>query len=160
MPYPNFTKEELSQWIKENYGENFNILFKRWIQKGCIRDLVPSLNRLNDYKPYTLDNIELVTWKENNILGRTSLKTIKQVHKKLGKIAKDMYSKKVLQIDRDTKQIINEYPSVREAARHNSGFDNSTISKVCRGEKKTHKGYIWKYKNSKGQSKHAKDKLQ
>jgi len=37
-----------------------------WIENDCIKDLVPSVNRLDDYINYSLDNIELVTWKENN----------------------------------------------------------------------------------------------
>ena len=39
---------------------------------------------------------------------------------------------------------IKKYPTVREAARVNN-YDNSAISKVCRGKQKTYKGFIWSY---------------
>lgn len=38
---------------------------------------------------------------------------------------------------------IREYNSMREAARENN-LDNSSISKVVRGDRKTHGGFIWK----------------
>lgn len=39
--------------------------------------------------------------------------------------------------------LIEVYESVRESAR--KGFTLSGVSGVCRGKKKTHKGFIWKY---------------
>lgn len=41
--------------------------------------------------------------------------------------------------------LVAEYFSAREAAKI-TGFDNSSISKACRGNIKSYKGYIWKYK--------------
>lgn len=43
-------------------------------------------------------------------------------------------------------EYIAEFPSVREAARV-LNLDSSTISKVCRGQNKTHGGFIFKYKD-------------
>ena len=39
---------------------------------------------------------------------------------------------------------VNDYPSAQEAARQ-TGFSQGCISAVARGERKTHKGYKWKY---------------
>lgn len=39
--------------------------------------------------------------------------------------------------------LVMAFPSTREA--HRNGYDNSSVSKCCRGKKKTHKGYEWKY---------------
>ena len=39
---------------------------------------------------------------------------------------------------------IKEWPSARECGRN--GFNQSSVSACCRGELKTHKGFIWKYK--------------
>lgn len=39
--------------------------------------------------------------------------------------------------------IINTYPSVSEAARN--GFNKGHIAACCRGEEKTHKGFIWSF---------------
>ena len=52
-------------------------------------------------------------------------------------------SKKVLQFTKYG-EFIREWPSTMECERN--GFYNSHVSACCRGEQKTHKGYIWKYK--------------
>ena len=41
-------------------------------------------------------------------------------------------------------ELINIFPSARIAAKH-LNLDSSTISKVCRGQNKTHGGFIFKY---------------
>lgn len=51
--------------------------------------------------------------------------------------------KKVAQYDMNMK-LIKIYPSANEAKRQ-TGFSQGHISEVCRGEKKQHKNYIWKY---------------
>lgn len=53
-------------------------------------------------------------------------------------------SKPVLQYDLDG-NLIKEWPSAAEAGRN--GFNHNHISECCRGKLKSHKGYIWKYKN-------------
>lgn len=40
--------------------------------------------------------------------------------------------------------IVKEYKSARDAEK--DGFANQLIAKCCRGKRKTHKGYEWKYK--------------
>lgn len=51
-------------------------------------------------------------------------------------------SKKVGQFDLQG-NLIRTFGSTREAGR--AGFNASTISAVCRGEKHTHHGFVWKY---------------
>lgn len=55
-------------------------------------------------------------------------------------------SYKVLQMDR-TGNVIAEYPSAKEAARANN-FSQGHISECCRGEIKSYKGFVWKYKDT------------
>lgn len=55
-----------------------------------------------------------------------------------------MESKPVQAIDPKTGEVVKEFPSVREAGR--KGFHQSTISACCKGKRKTHKGYRWRYK--------------
>lgn len=52
--------------------------------------------------------------------------------------------KAVYQINKQTKEIIKEYPST--SSTKEDGFNPTNVGQVCRGEKKSHKGYIWKYK--------------
>ncbi len=53
--------------------------------------------------------------------------------------------RKVLQINKDTGEIIAEWPSQGNAAR-NLNFGQGMISNVCLGKRKTYKGFIWKFK--------------
>lgn len=55
-------------------------------------------------------------------------------------------SKAVEALDPSTGEVVLEFPSVNEAGRN--GFDQRHVSKCCRGVKsyKTHKGYIWRFK--------------
>jgi len=63
MPPPNYTRDELFDWILSQ--PHFEKLRSNYIQSGFDKYLVPSCDRLNERLPYTLDNIELVTWGEN-----------------------------------------------------------------------------------------------
>ena len=54
-------------------------------------------------------------------------------------------TKIVYQIDKNTKEVIAEYPSVTTAAEE-TGSTISGISLVCNGKRKTHNNYIWAYK--------------
>lgn len=54
-------------------------------------------------------------------------------------------SKKVLQFTKSG-DFIREWPSTQECERN--GFDNSAVGRCCRGEQKSHKGFIWKYKET------------
>lgn len=53
--------------------------------------------------------------------------------------------KKVLQFDLNG-NLIKEWSSVSECSQ-SLNIDLSSIAKCCRGEKKTYKAFIWKYKN-------------
>ena len=54
-------------------------------------------------------------------------------------------SKVVLQIDRYTNEIINEFPSIMEVKRQ-LDFAHSDISACCLGKRKTAYGYKWSFK--------------
>lgn len=55
----------------------------------------------------------------------------------------DFISKPVAKLDKHTLEIIEIYPSIREAERQNGNTQH--ISQVCQGKRKTCKGYKWKY---------------
>lgn len=52
----------------------------------------------------------------------------------------------VLQIDKETNEVICEYSSLKEASQK-TNIASSTICNVCKGKGKTAGGYKWKYKN-------------
>jgi hypothetical protein len=66
---PKYTYEELYIWVLSRH--NFYILYSNWEKSGYKKDLIPSVDRINDDKGYSFDNIRLMTWEENNKLGRT-----------------------------------------------------------------------------------------
>lgn len=43
--------------------------------------------------------------------------------------------------------LVKEYCSAWEAAKQNTGFDASSIHKVCRNGRGTHKGFMWRFKD-------------
>lgn len=59
-------------------------------------------------------------------------------------ISKEKLSKKVSQFDLNN-NFIRTFNSIKEAAIFNNIGDDSKITKVCKGKRKTAYGYIWKY---------------
>ena len=80
-----------------------------------------------------LSNLRLVSLSENAQAAFYTQKTNKTC-------------KAVLQFDLNGK-FIAEFPSTKEAARQ-LNLDSSTISNVCRGQNKTHGGFVFKYKDN------------
>lgn len=64
--------------------------------------------------------------------------------KKITSPEKEKVAKSVLQYSLDGK-LIKEWISAKSA--ETDGFDHSAISKCCRGKLKSHKGFIWKFKD-------------
>lgn len=54
-------------------------------------------------------------------------------------------SKPILQIDKITGEVINEFPSTNEVERQ-LGIGQGNISNCCNGKAKSAYGYIWRYK--------------
>ena len=79
--------------------------------------------------------IEWVTYKENNNYGTHNERIAKANTN--GKL-----SKRVIQLSL-LGDFIREWPSARECERN--GFYQSHVSACCRGEEKTHKGFLWMY---------------
>ena len=59
---PGYSKKDLEQFL---YSNGFKCLYDNWVDSGFMKDLKPSIDRLDDFKPYSLDNIRLTTWVEN-----------------------------------------------------------------------------------------------
>lgn len=84
--------------------------------------------------------IEWVTREENNNYGTRNERAGKTISKLQinGKC-----SKKVLQFSL-TGEFIREWPSTAECGRN--GFNQGHVAACCRGEEKSHKGFVFKYK--------------
>ena len=129
---PDYTKKELQEWILSQ--PNFETLYNNWAESGYNKDLKPSCDRLDDYKPYTLDNIRLVTWEVN----------VKKGYEDRKNGINNKRSKAVIGTHKITGEIV-EFYSLNEAERQTGVFHNN-ISKNCLGKYKSTGGYVWKYK--------------
>lgn len=80
-----------------------------------------------------LENLNLMTPSENSNFGTRTERSA------------NARSKSVVALD-EAGNVVFEFPSTQEAGRN--GFNKGNISTCCRGERRTHRGYRWKYKNN------------
>ncbi len=128
---PNYTEEEFMIWMIRQ--DNFPSLFKDWVDSGYSTPLKPSGDRLDDYKPYTFDNLRLVTWAENEQRMRDDVRN--GINTKKSK-ACEQYS-----LDGE---FIARFHSLRDAARA-TGSDSAGIASCCKGKQYKHNNFVWKY---------------
>lgn len=83
-------------------------------------------------------NLELVTTRQNINHGNHN-KKISESH------INGADSKKVFQYDMHG-NLIKTWPSVSECGR--AGYNFGNVASCCRGERKSHKGFIWSYKTN------------
>lgn len=133
-----FSKEEFVHWIDENYKEKFDEMFQNYVDSGCDKYLVPSIDRVDDYDSYHFENMQLLTWEQNDIKGTNGIKN----KVSCAEVGKKYCSKIVAQYDENMNEIMR-FSSTHEVTRV-LGFDSSLIAKACREGFKS-KGYYWKY---------------
>ena len=56
-----------------------------------------------------------------------------------------MISKEIVQIDPDTDEILNIFPSIAKACEHLGKQSSGHFAAVCQGKRKTIYGFKWKY---------------
>ncbi len=121
--YPNYTNEELYVWFLNQ--PNVYKLFNEYIKSGRDKWLAPSPDRLDPTKPYSLDNLQLVSWNEN---ARNN----------------DIFmSIPVFEYTLDG-VFINKHQSAAQAGKKYS-IHASLISKCCKGKMHLYNNSIWVY---------------
>lgn len=129
-PLPPYNLEQFREWI---YSQpNFEKLYSDWVQSNYDKQTKPSVDRVSNYKPYTLDNIQLVTWKENNLNGNT--------HKRNGRNIK---TNRPVSKYSMTGTRIQTFHSIAEAARSIKTGEQG-IYKCLAGTRKSSGGFLWK----------------
>jgi hypothetical protein len=147
MDLPNFTKKEFSQWVSEQ--PHFKKLWDGWVNSNYDKKLSPSINRLDDYKPYIFDNMELTTWEDNDRKGRLSYK-----FKNAQKIYFSTISKVVVQLSKNG-VFINTFDSIAGASK-TLNIHSGHISSCCKGKLRTSGGFKWLYEEEyKKETNHA-----
>ncbi len=144
-PLPTYSLEELTSWV---FSQNtFMELYSNWQNSNYLKDLAPSVDRIDALVPYTLSNLQIMTWTANR-----------------AKSFKDKRSNTLLVNQRGVaayKQdgtLYKKYLSMSEAMREFGGIGAQSwgISSVCNGipvkdgrgklySPKTYKGFIWKW---------------
>ena len=121
---PRYTRDELLEYCLNS--KEFTKLYNRWVSSDFITELTPSIDRLDNSKGYSFENIQIVTWRQNNL---NSHKT-------------NMVS--VYQYDLNG-VLLMKHKSINEASDY-VGCDGSSISRCCNGVRKTAGGYRWNKK--------------
>jgi len=129
---PTYTKDELKNWVL--WQDIFEELYNNWVESWYKKDLIPSVDRLDDYKWYSLDNIQLITFKEN----------YKKSHKDMREWRNNKTNKAVIWINIKTGEKV-EFYSMNEAKRQ-TWINNWCISNCCNWKLKTAGWYKWKFK--------------
>ena len=127
-----FSRKEFVDWIYSNH--KFDVLFEEWKNNNFISDLKPSIDRINDLAFYSFDNIQLITWGENNKKGRDTRKNGENNKSCVG----------VIKLSKSG-EFIEAYPSISIAARVNNSHI-SNIKESCKGERPSAAGFCWKFK--------------
>lgn len=71
-PAPSYTLEDLITWADSQ--PHLPYIWQAYQDSGQLRKLAPSVDRVNSNLPYTLGNLELVTWEENDFRGSKDIK--------------------------------------------------------------------------------------
>jgi len=118
---PAYTKKQLREWVEITNKDKFDKLLDNWIESGYKKMYKPSVDRLDDSKGYTLDNIQLVTFQENVD------KQAEEVY--MGSLNANVIP--VYQYDEDG-IYVNSYSSATAASRA-TGQHRKMIKKACDG---------------------------
>ena len=133
----------------DNEGKRKWYLVHRVVYEVFSGEQIPEgmqINHISEDKTENFfDNLELMTPKQNNNFG-TRNERISKSNKNNQKLSKALTNNpkrsKAVCAYKDGK-IVMTFPSTMEAGRN--GFNNRHISECCRGERKTHKGFTWRY---------------
>lgn len=126
---PTYTKQELKDWLFSQ--EKFHLLYDNWKRLDFQKNYVPSVDRIDDNIGYTIANIQLLTWEENNKKGYKSRAS--------GENTKA--SKGVKQYSKDG-VLIKKFYSMNEASRK-TGVRQGNIAQCCNNERNTAGGFVW-----------------
>lgn len=135
---PLYSLEDLSTWLYEN---NFKIFYDIWVQSGYQKDLKPSVDRLNDFKGYSFDNIKLTTWCDNRNKQYDDFRK--------NKLPNGGYfggGHKAVEAINEDGTVFKEFISMAEAKRYFGLATHANISMCCSNKKTKCAGYKWRYK--------------
>lgn len=88
---PSYTFEWYKEWCMKQ--ELFHRLYDNWVKNNYNKKYTPSGDRIDSRKPYTKNNIQLMTWDENDKKGKMELRKKVYRYNLNGKLIKVYNSK-------------------------------------------------------------------
>ena len=134
-PAPAYSREDLENWVMSN---GFTDLHRAWKASDYDKWLSPSIDRIDNNKSYSFDNIRLITWKNN--LAAQKAQNMPGAYLTPNSKAVDQYTLDGV--------YVTTHESCRIAMR-SLGLTNhgsSNIASACRGNLKTAYKYQWRWK--------------
>lgn len=136
---PATTKDGYQQVaLSDNEGKIKWYKVHRVVYESVTGEPIPEgmqVNHINENKTENrFSNLNLMTCKENNNFGTRTERATKTLTN--GKRSKSVGAYR-------NSELVMTFPSTREAQR--LGFNSGCISDCCNGNRKTHKGYEWRY---------------
>lgn len=132
MDIPNFSKEELYTWLDSN---GYKALYDAYVVAGYASNKRPSIDRIDDNVTYVFENMQLITWEENNL----------KAYKDRVEGRNNKQSKAIVAVD-STGAVVHEAYSINSLAR-TLGCRASHISDVLHGSRKHVHGLTFKQKD-------------
>ena len=133
FPIPKYSKQEFIEWVIFNPA--FKKLYYDWVNSDYKKMMVPSVDRINDYKGYEFGNIQLMTWQDN--FDKSIKDTLKGAN--LKKARSILVYKKG--------KFYRKYQSISIASRELNILTTNIIT-VLKGKVKQLNGYVFLYTNS------------
>jgi hypothetical protein len=127
FPEPDFDCKYLHQRFLSD--KKYLRIYGDWIISGFQKNMKPSIDRINNKKPYTKDNIQILSWAENRFKQSMERRSRK------GEVCQILNGK-----------IITTFRSQRDAC-NKLNLGQSMLSMALTGKTKTAYGYEWKYKS-------------
>ena len=121
---PLYSFDELEAWLFSQ--PVFHSIYDAWVVSGYKKGFKPSVDRINDYISYRLDNIQIVNWFDNNQKNYTDRMS--------GKNNKQSLAVDMLDLDNI---FIERFHSVSEAARKVNGIPSNIIGAINKRVRKT-----------------------
>jgi len=128
---PDYSLSEFVSWSINR--EDFNKVFNKWVKGGYKTTDSPSPDRIDDCKPYTLGNLQWITWcenKEKSYIGRKNGVNYKNL-------------REVVKMNLDG-TFVSTYYSLAYAGRVNDVHATNILA-ACKRNNRTCAGYRWMY---------------
>jgi len=125
MPKPTYSKQELVDWL---YSQaDYHLLYDNWQRLDFQTAYAPSVDRIDDLIGYTMSNIQLMTFKANQLKPHRGGKA----------------TRAIVQINLSG-EVVKGFSSIAEAHK-STGTNRANIIAVCKGYREKAGGYHWSY---------------